>query len=64
VGIGLVASPHKTALVTDIAWITIASLAVALMRAWSLLQGEGLEKPNAASSAAGQPAGGIGSDGG
>jgi len=60
VGIGLVVHPHNSSLVTGIAWITIASLAVALMRAWSLLQGEGLEKPVAA----GQPAGGGGSDGG
>lgn len=44
VGIALVARPHNTSLVTGIAWITIASLAVALMRAWSLLQGEGLER--------------------
>jgi hypothetical protein len=42
-GIGLVARPHKAALVTDIAWITIASFAVALMRAWSLLQGKDVE---------------------
>jgi hypothetical protein len=64
VGIGLIARPHNTSLVTGIAWITIASLAVALMRAWSLLQGEGLDKPNVTSGAAGQPAGGGGSDGG
>lgn len=48
VGVGLLAHPHSTSLVTGIAWITIASLAVALMRAWSLLQGEGLEKSNVA----------------
>jgi hypothetical protein len=47
VGIGLIARPHKTTLVTDIAWITIASFAVALMRAWSLMQGIGLEKQGA-----------------
>jgi hypothetical protein len=44
VGIGLLVRPHSTSLVTGIAWITIASLAVALLRAWSLLQGDGLEK--------------------
>ena len=48
VGIGLIARPHNTSLVTSIAWITIASLAVALMRAWSLLQGDGIEKQSAA----------------
>jgi hypothetical protein len=64
VGIALLAHPHNSSLVTGIAWITIASLAVALMRAWSLLQGEGLETPSVASGAAGQPAGGGGSDGG
>ena len=47
VGIGLLARPHNTSLVTDIAWITIASFAVALMRAWSLLQGDGMEKQSA-----------------
>jgi hypothetical protein len=63
VGIGLLVHPHNSSLVTGIAWITIASLAVALMRAWSLLQGEGLE-PSAAGGVAGQTAGGGGSDGG
>jgi hypothetical protein len=48
VGIGLIVRPHNTSLVSGIAWITIASLAVALMRAWSLLQGEGTEKQTAA----------------
>jgi hypothetical protein len=48
VGIGLLARPRDTSLVTSIAWITIASLAVALMRAWNLLQGEGMEKQSAA----------------
>jgi len=48
VGIGLLARPHNASLVTDLAWITIASFAVALMRAWSLLQGEGMEKQSAA----------------
>jgi hypothetical protein len=63
VGIGLLEHPHDKSLVTSIAWITIASLAVALARAWSLLQGAGLETPSVASGAAGQPVGG-GSDGG
>jgi hypothetical protein len=64
VGIGLVVRPHKTSLVTDIAWITIASLAVALMRAWSLLQGEGMEKQTVAGGVPSQTAGGGQSDGG
>jgi hypothetical protein len=64
VGIGLLVHPHSPSLVTSIAWITIASLAVALMRAWSLIQGEGLESPQAASGVAAQPADGGGSDGG
>jgi hypothetical protein len=42
-GIGLIASPHKSVLVTDLAWVTITSLAVALMRAWLLLQGRHIE---------------------
>jgi hypothetical protein len=57
VGIGLLARPHSVSLVTDVAWITIASLAVALARAWSLLQGEGIDA-NSAGSAPGQPVGG------
>ncbi|HEY3925787.1 MAG TPA: hypothetical protein VGL75_14585 [Acidothermaceae bacterium] len=64
VSIGLLVRPHSVSLVTGIAWITIASLAVALMRAWSLLQGEGLEKPIAASGVAPQSVEGGGSDGG
>jgi hypothetical protein len=58
VGIGLIARPHNTSLVSGIAWITIASLAVALMRAWSLLQGEGLEKRAPSEALPGQPTGG------
>ena len=64
VGIGLLVRPHSVSLVTGIAWITIASLAVALMRAWSLLQGDGLEKPIAANGVASQPVEDGGSDGG
>jgi len=63
VGIGLVARPHNASLVTDLAWITIASFAVALMRAWSLLQGEGLE-PQSAGPPTSQTAGGPGVVGG
>jgi hypothetical protein len=64
VGIGLLVYPHSVSLVTGIAWITIASLAVALMRAWSLLQGEGLEKPSPARGTTGQTAGQTVGDGG
>lgn len=42
-GIGLIASPHKSGLVTNLAWVTITSLAVALMRAWLLMQGRHIE---------------------
>jgi hypothetical protein len=39
-GIGLMARPHEDRFVKVLAWVTITSLTVALLRAWSLLQGK------------------------
>jgi hypothetical protein len=40
VGVALAIKPHETGLVYDVAYLLIASFAVALGRAWSLMQGE------------------------
>jgi hypothetical protein len=39
VGVALAIRPHTTGLVYDVAYLLIASFAVALVRAWSLMQG-------------------------
>jgi len=40
VGVALAIKPHQTGLVYDVAYLLIASFAVALGRAWSLMQGQ------------------------
>ncbi|HEY0870075.1 MAG TPA: hypothetical protein VGD55_06735 [Acidothermaceae bacterium] len=39
-GIGLVTRPHDEVFVKELAWVTITSFTVALLRAWSLLKGK------------------------
>jgi hypothetical protein len=43
VGVALAIRPHDDGLVYDVAYLLIASFAVALVRAWSLMQGQHVE---------------------
>ena len=44
-GIALMLQPHEVGILSDLAFSMIGSLAVALARAWLLLQGKHIEKP-------------------
>jgi hypothetical protein len=45
VGVALIIRPHAGGLVYDVAWLLIASFAMALRRAWSLMQGKPISSP-------------------